>query len=138
MKVYKYPDYVNLDSFRNTFGEFFLMAPFGLSDFLLNNTNIGKLLSPHDFEFVALNGRIGYLRTVNIDSLRLNINGNGFEGDLINDTLGLIATLFLLSSFMFEAYHRKMFYSGLVDSSDLLKLEVSNRDDRYSIYRAID
>lgn len=138
MKVYKYPDYVSLKSFLKTFGKLYLTSPFEFSEFLFNRTNIGALLSPEDVEFVSLNDRVGYFRAVNTKSLKLSISGNGFEGDLTNDTLGMISTLFILSGFMFDAYHRNMNYSDLIESSDLLKLEVSKRDDRYSIYKAID
>lgn len=138
MKVQKYPDYVNSTSFINTFGKFYITSPFEFSNFLFNNTDIEKVLSPIDIEFVSLNERVGYFRTVNHRTLKLSISGNGFEGDVTSDTLGLISTLFILSDYMFEAYHRNMNFSALVESSDLLKLEVSNRDDRYSIYRAID
>ena len=140
MNVIKFPDFLNHTAYITMFGKLGIVAPyefFRFYDEYVKNTHT-LTLNLESLEFVVEDSHVGYLRRSEPVDLELFVSGNYFEGVVGHDCLGVIATLFVLSNMCMAAYHKGWNFNHLSIASDALKNKVDLREDRSTIWRAID
>jgi len=141
MTVIKFPDFVNHTVFLSMFGKQRIIAPSLFINFYDRHVQDSSKVLDFDLsamEFVVLDTHIGYLRKTENVTLPVSISGNYFSQEVNSDCLGVIATLFCLSELCMMGYRKNWKYNHLIIASDALKDRVSLRDDRSTIWKAID
>ncbi|SAK46545.1 antirestriction protein [Caballeronia temeraria] len=91
------------------------------------------------WEYMKLSTRGGYAAPVNPARMRLQVAGNGYEGEVSADAAGVIITLFVLSNLMFETSGKdEALTQMLIRNWEQLREYAATHTEAREIYRAID
>jgi hypothetical protein len=92
------------------------------------------------WEFYLLSNGGGYAAPIVPARLNVNVDGNGFEGDMSNDAAGIVFTLFVLNQLAHECAARRQtdLAEKMVDHWEQLRDFAAQHAERRAIYRAID
>lgn len=91
------------------------------------------------WEFYNLSNGGGYAAPVSPTRMRLNVSGNGFEGEMSADAAGIVFTLFVLSQLSHECYGKDaVLTEKMSEHFHQLRDFASEHEEARSIFRAID
>lgn len=121
--------------------EMFLPGLFGLQHLILAENavyNFMTLLSPHDYgggfwDFYEYEGKPLYLVPTSRPRYRINVETNGYEGEVSADAAGIVATLFTFSHLSFK-YRSDL----LADGYERLYAFAAEHPEASEIFQAID
>ncbi|MEX3840281.1 antirestriction protein [Paraburkholderia sp. BR10882] len=91
------------------------------------------------WDFYTLSNGGGYAAPRTPEQLNLNVDGNGFEGDMSADAAGIVFTMFVLNQLCYEAYQKDASLTEKLSGHyHQLRDFAKHHKEASSIFRAID